>query len=86
MRGEARFAKETLLIECPKGKAAPTKFWLTLPRNMSFRGLFDLAKLRWRIDAIITTSSRKSASGIMKAAAGRASIITARYQSQPAAS
>jgi len=51
IRGEARFAEETLLIEWPKGEAAPTKFWLaTVDRNMSFRGLVDLAKLRWRIE------------------------------------
>ena len=51
MRGEARFAEETLLIEWPKGEAAPTKFWLaTVDRSMSFRGLIDLAKLRWRIE------------------------------------
>ncbi len=51
IRGEARFAEETLLIEWPKDAAAPTKFWLaTLDRNMSFRGLIDIAKLRWRIE------------------------------------
>jgi SRSO17 transposase len=51
IRGEARFAEETLLIEWPKDEAAPTKFWLaTVDRNMSFRGLVDLAKLRWRIE------------------------------------
>ena len=51
IRGEARFAEETLLIEWPKGEAAPTKFWLaTVDRNMSFRGLVDIAKLRWRIE------------------------------------
>ena len=51
IQGEARFAEETLLIEWPKGEAAPTKFWLaTVDRNMSFRGLVDLAKLRWRIE------------------------------------
>ena len=50
-KGEARFAEETLLIEWPKGEAAPIKFWLaTVDRNMSFRGLVDLAKLRWRIE------------------------------------
>src|SRR5262244_1370101 len=49
--GEARFVEETLLIEWPKGEAAPTKFWLaTVDRNMSFRGLVDLVKLRWRIE------------------------------------
>ena len=51
IRGEARFAEETLLIEWPKGEDAPTKFWLaTIDRNMSFRGLVDIAKLRWRIE------------------------------------
>ena len=51
IRGEARFAEETLLIEWPKGEAAPTKFWLaTVDQNMSFRGLVDIAKLRWRIE------------------------------------
>ena len=51
IRGEARFAEETLLIEWPKDEAAPTKFWLaTLDRNMSFRDLIDIAKLRWRIE------------------------------------
>jgi hypothetical protein len=51
MRGEARFAEETLLIEWPNGEAAPTKFWLaTVDRNMSFRGLVDVAKLCWRIE------------------------------------
>ena len=50
-KGEARFAEETMLIEWPKGEAAPTKFWLaTVDRTMSFRGLVDLAKLRWRIE------------------------------------
>src|SRR5499425_1238319 len=48
IRGEARFAEETLLIEWPKGEAKPTKYWLaTVDPNMSFRGLVDLAKLRW---------------------------------------
>ena len=51
IRGAARFAEETLLIEWPKDEAAPTKFWLaTIDRNMSFRGLIDIAKLRWRIE------------------------------------
>jgi SRSO17 transposase len=51
IRGEARFAEETLLIEWPKGEAAPTKFWLaTVDQNLSFRGLVDIAKLRWRIE------------------------------------
>lgn len=51
IRGEARFADEMLLIEWPKDENAPTKFWLaTVDRNMSFRSLVDIAKLRWRIE------------------------------------
>ena len=51
IRGEACFGEETLLIEWPEGEAKPTKFWLaTVDRKMSFRGLVDLAKLRWRIE------------------------------------
>jgi SRSO17 transposase len=51
IRGEAHFAEETLLIEWPEGEAKPTKYWLaTIDRKMSFRGLVDLAKMRWRIE------------------------------------
>jgi len=51
IRGEARFAEETLLIEWPKGEAKPTKYWLTtVDPNMSLRRLVELAKLRWRIE------------------------------------
>ena len=42
---------EWLLIEWPEGEAEPTKYWLsTLPENISFRRLVDLAKMRWRIE------------------------------------
>jgi SRSO17 transposase len=51
IRGEARFAEETLLIEWPKGETAPTKYWLTtVDPGMSLRRLVDLAKMRWRIE------------------------------------
>ena len=43
--------QEWLLIEWPKGEAEPTKYWLsTLPNNIAFDHLVDLAKLRWRIE------------------------------------
>jgi SRSO17 transposase len=43
--------EEWLLVEWPKGEDAPTKYWLsTLPRDISFRELVDIAKLRWRIE------------------------------------
>jgi SRSO17 transposase len=43
--------QEWLLIEWPEGEAEPTKYWLsTLPSNITFRRLVDLAKMRWRIE------------------------------------
>ena len=42
---------EWLLIEWPENEPAPTRYWLaTLPDNIGFRALVDLAKLRWRIE------------------------------------
>jgi SRSO17 transposase len=42
---------EWLLIEWPAGVDEPTKYWLsTLPEDITFRRLVDLAKLRWRIE------------------------------------
>jgi SRSO17 transposase len=44
-------APEWLLIEWPEGEARPSKYWLsTLPEDVNFRKLVDLAKLRWRIE------------------------------------
>ncbi len=44
-------AKNGLLIEWPKGEKEPTKYWLsTLPADITFERLVDLAKLRWRIE------------------------------------
>ena len=44
-------AEEWLLIEWPEDETEPTKYWLaTLPEDISFECLVDLAKLRWRIE------------------------------------
>jgi SRSO17 transposase len=44
-------APEWLLIEWPTGEKEPTKYWLsTLPADIAFDRLVDLAKLRWRIE------------------------------------
>jgi SRSO17 transposase len=49
-RSESR-PEEWLLIEWPKGELEPTKYWLsTLPEDVAFQRLVDLAKLRWRIE------------------------------------
>jgi SRSO17 transposase len=51
IRGAAGRAEETLLIEWPAGEAEPSKYWLsTLDKNISFRSLVDIAKMRWRIE------------------------------------
>jgi SRSO17 transposase len=43
--------EEWLLIEWPKGKAEPTKYWLsTLPAATKLQDLVFLAKLRWIIE------------------------------------
>src|SRR4051812_15720247 len=43
--------EEWLLIEWPEGDAQPAKYWLaTVPPDMPFDRLVDLAKLRWRIE------------------------------------
>jgi hypothetical protein len=43
--------EEWLLIEWPEGEKEPTKYWLsTLPENIEFAALVDIAKLRWRIE------------------------------------
>ena len=50
-RGRRGRPEETLLIEWPKGEPEPTKYWLaTVNKNISFRALVDLAKMRWRIE------------------------------------
>jgi SRSO17 transposase len=43
--------EEWLLIEWPEGEAEPSKYWLaTLPEEVAWADLVDLAKLRWRIE------------------------------------
>lgn len=43
--------EEWLLIEWLTGEKEPTKYWFsTLPRDIAFERLVDLAKLRWRIE------------------------------------
>jgi hypothetical protein len=51
IRGAAKCAEETLLIEWPAGEAEPTKYWLaTVDPKMSFRGLVDIVKMRGSIE------------------------------------
>jgi SRSO17 transposase len=43
--------EEWLLIEWPKGEKEPAKYWLsTLPPDITFDRMVDLAQLRWRIE------------------------------------
>jgi SRSO17 transposase len=51
IRGAAARPEETLLIEWPEGEAEPTKYWLvTVDKDMAFRALVDLVKMRWWIE------------------------------------
>ena len=51
IRGAAGRAEETLLIEWREGERQPTKCWLaTVDKNISFRTLVDVAKMRWRVE------------------------------------
>jgi SRSO17 transposase len=44
-------AEEWWLIEWPEDETEPTKYWFaTLPEDVAFDRLVDLAKLRWRIE------------------------------------
>jgi SRSO17 transposase len=46
-----QLAEEWLLVEWPEGEPEPTKYWLaTLPADISFAALVDIAKMRWRIE------------------------------------
>jgi len=48
--GEPR-QEEWLLLEWPAQETEPTKYWLsTLPEDITFDRLVELAKLRWRIE------------------------------------
>ena len=43
--------EEWLLVEWPEDADEPTKYWLsTLPADIAFERMVDLAKLRWRIE------------------------------------
>ena len=43
--------EEWLLIEWPEGEPEPTQYWLsTMPEEIGFADLVDLAQLRWRIE------------------------------------
>jgi len=44
-------AEEWLLIEWPRGKTEPTKYWMsTLPQNTKLKALTKMAKHRWIIE------------------------------------
>ena len=50
-RSRAPREPEWLLIEWPRGDAAPTKYWLsTVPETVSMADLVRLVKIRWRIE------------------------------------
>ena len=67
--------EEWLLIEWPDGEKEPIKYWLsTLPEDVAFRQLVDIAKLRWRIER--DYQELTVGLDILKDGAGAASTIT----------
>ena len=82
-RSESR-PEEWLLIEWPNGEKEPTKYWLsTLPRPSLCIVWSTSPSCVGASSATIKNSSRRSGSGISKAADGAASITTQRCASQP---
>jgi hypothetical protein len=64
--------------------AAPTKYWFsTLPANIAFRQLVDIAKLRWRIERDYHELKQEVGLDTSKGEAGAASILTQRCASRP---
>jgi len=57
-------AEEWLLIERPEGDTEPTKYWFsTLPGDVAFDHLVDIAKLRWRIERDYQELKQEAVSG-----------------------
>ena len=76
--------EEWLLIEWPEGEDEPTKYWLsTLAKDISFRRLIDIAKLRWRIERDYQELKQEFGLGHLKGVGGAASITTPRCALQP---
>src|SRR3954464_16072218 len=51
LRRDAPRAEEGRVIEWPEGEPEPTQYWLsTLPEEIGFEQMVDLAQLRWRIE------------------------------------
>jgi SRSO17 transposase len=75
-------AEQWLLIEWPQGEAEPDHYWLsTLPVDIPFARLVDLAKLRWRIERDYLELKQEVGSDTTKDAAGEAFTITPRSAS-----
>jgi SRSO17 transposase len=87
IRGEARFAEETRSSNGPSTRLhLPSTGSQTSTRTCCSAASSISPRCAGVSSAIMKTSSRKPASGIMRAAAGRVSIITARCASQPTVS
>ena len=75
--------EEWLLVKWPEGEEKPTKYWFsTLPKNIAFRKLVDITKLRWRIERDYQELKQEVGSVTSKGEVGAASIITPRCASR----
>ena len=77
-------AEQWLLIEWPVGEAAPDHFWLSsLPADIGFERMVDLAKSAGGSSAIISNSSKRSDWATSRAAGGGAFITMPVSASRP---
>jgi SRSO17 transposase len=75
--------EETLLIEWPEDEAEPTHYWLsTLDKNVAFRRLVEVAKMRWRIERDYQELKQEIGLGDYEGRGWLVFIITARFASQ----
>ena len=72
------------MIEWPDGENEPIKYWLsTLPEDVAFRQLVDIAKLRWRIERDYQELKQEVGLGHFEGRAGAASTITPPFALRP---
>lgn len=69
--------EEWLLIECPEGEEAPTKYrFSTLPANIGCRQFVGMVKLRWRIERDYYDLKQEVGLGHFEGRGGAAFTIT----------
>ena len=72
------------LSESPDGENEPIKYWLsTLPEDVAFCQLVDIAKLRWRIERDYQELKQEVGLGHFQGRGWQASTITPPFALRP---